>query len=129
LTFNGVQYMRLSSQTRRPHVTLAAQSLAAGAAAIGQPAFRQVHNISPIGIVADVLTPFGQTPAEVGFETRLTEIISASPDRRTKSKSELIKIGVTEFGISRRRADALREKVIARLGASAWKASGRPRKN
>jgi hypothetical protein len=121
--------MRLSSQTRRSHVTLATQSLATGSAAIGQPAFEPVHNLGAVGIAAGVPTPFGRNPAEVGFATKLNKIISASPDRRTKSKSELIKIGMTEFGLSRRRADALREQVIARLGASAWKASGRPRKN
>jgi hypothetical protein len=119
----------MSPQTRHSHVTLAAQSLAAAAAAIGPPAFEQGHNLGAVGIAAGVPTPFGRTPAEVGFENKLNEIISASPDRPTKSKSELIKIGMTEFGLSRRRAGALREQVIARLGAFAWKAAGRPRRH
>jgi hypothetical protein len=122
--------MRLSPQTRHSHVTdLAAQSLAGGSAAIGQPAFGQVHNISPVGIPAGVLTPFGQTPEEVGFEKLLIEIISASFDRRTKSKPELVEMGITKFRLSRRRAGALREQVIDRLGAIAWKAAGRRRRN
>jgi hypothetical protein len=122
--------MRLSPQTRRSHVTdLAAQSLAAGSAAIGQPAFGQGHNISPVGIPDGVLTPFGRTPDEVGFVKSVIEIISASPDRRTKSKLELVEIGITKFRLSRRRAGALREQVIDRLGAIAWLDPGRPRRN
>jgi hypothetical protein len=119
----------MSLQTRHYHVTLAAQSLAAAAAAIGQPAFERGHTISAVGIAAGVPPPFGRTPAEVGFEEKLSAIISASPDRRTKSKSQLVEIGMTKFRLSGKRAGALREKVIDRLGAIAWKTAGRPRKN
>jgi hypothetical protein len=122
--------MRLSPQTRHSHLTdLAAQSLAAGSASIGQPAFGQVHNISPVGIPAGVLRPFGRTPEEVGFVDAITEIISKSFDRPTKSKPELVEMGITRFRLSGRRAGALRERVIDRLGAIAWSRAGRrPRK-
>lgn len=121
--------MPLSPQTRHSQVIdLAAQSLVTGSAAIEQPAFAQVHNISAVDIAAGVLTPFGQTLEEVGFTKLLIEIIYASPDRRTKSKPELIEIGATMFRLPKRRASALREQVIDRLGAHAWSNSGRPRK-
>jgi hypothetical protein len=94
-----------------------------------QPAFEHVHQLSAVGIAAGVPTPFGRTPAEVGFEKKLSEIISASFDRPTKTRSELIATGMADFGLSRRRAGALREKVIDRLGAIAWKTAGRPRRH
>jgi hypothetical protein len=72
------------------------------------------------------LPPFGQTPEEIGFENSLTQIISASPDRRTKSKSELVELGKT-FNLGDRKAKILRELVIHKLGArAAWSKGGAP---
>jgi hypothetical protein len=88
-----------------------------------------VHNLDAVNLTAGALPPLGRTPAEIGYENKLMEIVSASPDRRTKSKRELIEIGTTVFGLSQRRAAALREQVIDRLGASAWSDPGRGCRN
>ncbi|WP_291573968.1 hypothetical protein [Bradyrhizobium sp.] len=103
---------------------LAADSLASGSPAIGQPAFGQLQRLSAVGLEPPL---FGRTPEEIGFEKRLIEIISGSPDRRTKSKQELVELGRTEFGLSERRAMALRESVIMRLRAKAWCNAGAPK--
>jgi hypothetical protein len=105
---------------------LAGDSLASGSPAIGQPAFRQVESLSAVGLSIGELPPIGRTPEEIGFEERLIKIISGSPDRRTKSKQELVELGKTEFGLSQRRATALRESVIMRLRAKAWSNAGAP---
>ena len=116
--------MSRSPQTRH----LRASDLATSSSAIGQPAFGQVYNLSPVDIAAGQPAPIGQTPEEISFENLLTKIISASPDRRTKSKQKLVKLGKTGFGLSEKRAGTLREQVIDRLGASAWSDPGRPRR-
>ena len=106
---------------------LAADSLASGSPAIGQPAFGQLQSLSAVGLSIGELPLFGQTPEEIGFEKRLIKIISGSPDRRTKSKPELVELGTSGFGLSQRRANALRERVIDKLGAKAWSRAGAPR--
>jgi hypothetical protein len=88
-----------------------------------------VHNLDAVSLTAGALPPLGRTPAEIGYENKLMETISASPDRRTKSKPELIEIGTTMFRLSKRRASTLREQVIDRLGASAWSDPGRGSRN
>jgi hypothetical protein len=105
---------------------LAADSLASGSPAIDQPAFGQLHSLSAVGLSIGEPPLFGQTPEEIGFEKLLIKIISGSPDRRTKSKQELVELGRTEFGLSERRATALRESVIKRLRAKAWSNAGAP---
>ena len=91
-----------------------------------QPAPGQVHHISArfnIGGPPSV----GRTPEEIGFTRLLIEIICASPDRRTKPKQELVELGMTRFGLSKRRAIALRERAIDVSGARAWSRAGAPR--
>jgi hypothetical protein len=90
---------------------------------IGQPAPGRVQYISARLNIGGP-PPFGRTPEEIGFTTVLFEIISASPDRRTKSKLELVELGMTRFGLSKRRAIALREQAIDRCGARAWSRPG-----
>jgi hypothetical protein len=108
---------------------LVAQSLITGSPAIGQPALGQVHNLDADGLTALALPPFGRTPEEIGFIKLLIENISASPNRRTKSKRELVERGMTMFGLSKRRAIALRERVIDWLDARAWSRAGARRRN
>lgn len=117
--------MSRGSQTHHPE----AQSLTTGSRAIGQPASEQPHRLTAVDLATGEPPPFGQTPEEIGFERLLNEIISASPNRPTKLKEELVELGVTVFGLSKRRASALREQVIGRLGARAWSDPGRPRRN
>jgi hypothetical protein len=88
-----------------------------------------VHNLDAVSLTVGALPPFGRTPAEIGYEKKLIETISASPDRRTKSKQELVELGMTKFGLSKRRAVRLREQVIDRLGARAWSRAGARRRN
>jgi hypothetical protein len=103
---------------------LVAQSLMTVSPAIGQPALGQLHNISAC-LAIGRLPPSGRTPEETGFIKLLIEIISASLDRRTRSKQELVGIGKTRFRLSMKRASALRERVIDWLGATAWSDPGR----
>jgi hypothetical protein len=119
---NGVIMMSQFSQTHH----LEAQSLITGSPAIGQPAFGQVHYISA-SLNIGTLPPFGHTPEEIGFEKALTQIISASPDRRTKSIRELVELGRT-FGLADRKAKILRELVIHKLAAKAWSRAGAPKR-
>ena len=105
---------------------LAAESLVTRLSVIDQPPFRQSHSFTAVDLAAGVLAPFGQTPAEIDYEKRLTEIISASPNRRTKSRHELVELGAI-FGLSERKAKIIRELVIHKLGAKAWKNAGAPR--
>jgi hypothetical protein len=93
--------------------------------AIGQPALGKVHYISA-SLNIGTLPPLGRTPEEVGFENALTQIISESPNRRTKSIRQLVELGRT-FGLGDRRAKILRELVIHKLGARAvWSKGGAP---
>jgi hypothetical protein len=93
---------------------------------IGQPAPGRVHHIAARFDIG-APPPVGRTPAEIAFSTFLTETIAASPDRRTKSKQELVELGRTGFGLSKRRAIALRERAIDRSDAPAWSSAGAPR--
>ena len=105
---------------------LRGSDLATSSSAIGQPAFEQSHSLTAVDLAVGVLPPFGQTPEEIGFEKSLTQIISASPDRRTKSIRELVELGKT-FGLGDRKAKILRELVIHKLGArAAWSKGGAP---
>jgi hypothetical protein len=120
--------MPRSRKTRHHRVSdLAAGSLVARSPVIGQPALGQVHSLSAVDLSIGELPLFGQTPEEIGFEKRLIKIISGSPDRRTKSKQELVELGTSRFGLSQRRANALRERVIDKLGVKAWSKAGAPR--
>jgi hypothetical protein len=117
--------MRQSRQARHRRVNdLAAKSVATGSPAIGEPAFGQLHSLTAVDLAVGEAPPCGETLQEVGFEKILIKIIAASPDRRTKSKHELLELGTTQFGLSRRRAKALRECVIRKLGARAWSKAG-----
>jgi hypothetical protein len=116
--------MSLFAQTHH----LVAQSLITVSPATGQPAFGQSHNLSAVDLRTGAVPPFGRTPEEIGFTRLLIEIISASPDRRTKSKQELVELGMTVFGLSKRRAIALREQAIDWSDARAWSTAGAPRR-
>jgi hypothetical protein len=116
--------MSRSLQARQHRaVELSAESLVCGPRAIGQ------HNLSAIGLATGVLTPSGRTPEEIEFVQFMIGIISASPDQRTMSKSELVEVGMTRFHLSGRRASTLRERVIDQLDARAWATAGARRRN
>jgi hypothetical protein len=102
-------------------------SLTTAPPAIGQPAPGQLIDISACLNIGGP-PPLGRTPQEIDFTKLVIEIISGSPDRRTLSKQELVKLGMTRFGLSKRRAIALREQAIDWCGARAWSRAGAPRR-
>ena len=108
---------------------LVPQSLTTSSSALGTSALGQVHNLDPVGLIVRAVAPFGRNPAEIGFTGLLIEIISASLDWAAKSKSELVQLGMSRFSLSKRRAIALREQVVDRLGARAWSRAGARRRN
>ena len=117
--------MRRSRQARHNRFSdLAAKSVATGSPAAGEPALGQSHSLTAVDLAVGEAPPCGQTAQEIGFEKILIKIIAVSPDRRTKSKQELLELGTSQFGLSRRRAKALRECVIRKLGARAWSKAG-----
>jgi hypothetical protein len=118
----GVNIMSLVAQ---PH-HLVPHSLTTGSSALGQPAIGQLHKLESVDLTG-LTVRAGRTPEEMGFTGLLMEIISASLDRRTSSKQELIELGMTKFGLSKRRASGLRESVIDLLDATAWSRAGRNR--
>jgi hypothetical protein len=89
-------------------------------------ALQQPHALIAASLVIGS-KPFGRTRQEIGFEEWLIGMISRSPNRRSHSREEVVSIGATQFGLSRRRAKAIREHVIIQLGASAWSGAGAPR--
>jgi hypothetical protein len=107
---------------------LVAESLTTAPPVLGRPSLRQAHHLTATGITVGEQPPLGRTAQENGFATLLKVIFSASPDRRTKSKKELLALGTRRFGLSKRRANAIRESVIDRLGVSAWSRAGAPRR-
>jgi hypothetical protein len=89
-------------------------------------ALQQPHALIAASLVIG-FKPFGRTRQEIGFGEWLIGAISRSPNRRSQSRDELMLIGTTQFGLSKRRANALREFVVIQLGASAWSEAGAPR--
>ena len=114
-----------AAQTHR----LTPHSLTTESPAIGQPALGRVHALDAVGLTVRAVAPFGRIPADIGFTGFLIETIAASLDRRTRSIQELAELGMTTFGLSKRRAIALRERVIDMLGARAWSRAGARRRN
>ena len=108
---------------------LVPQCLTTGSPDIGQPALGLVHNLQAVDLAVRAVALFGRTPEETGFTGLLMEIISASPDRRTRSIQELAELGMTMFGLSAVGWIVLREQVIDRLDARAWLRGGAPRRN
>jgi hypothetical protein len=105
-----------------------AQNWPAGLHGVYVMSLGPVH-LDAVNLTAGALPPFGRTPAEIGYEKKLIETIAASPHRRTNSKQELVELGMTIFGLSKRRAIALRERVIDVLDARAWSRAGARRRN
>ena len=70
----------------------------------------------------------GRTAQENEFADWLIETISASLNQRTMPKKEMISRGTRQFGLSERRAKALREEVIDHLNAEAWLSAGAPQR-
>ena len=87
-----------------------------------------VH-LDAVNLTAGALPPFGRTPLEIAYEKKLIETIAASLNRRTKSKQELVELGMRIFGLSKRRAIAIRERVIDVLDAKAWSRAGARRRH
>ena len=110
---------------RRQVRHLAAESRMTASANMGQPLLQQVL-ASAVSLGAGNLPSLGHTAPENAFADWLIETISASPNRRTISKEEILSVATRRFGLSEKRAKALREKVIDRLGASAWSKAGAP---
>jgi hypothetical protein len=119
--------MPQASKKRRRQVRhLAAESRTTASVNMGQPLLRQVHHVSAVSLRAGNPPPLGQTAPENAFAGWLIETISASPDQRTMSKKEVVSRGTRQFGLSERRAKAVREKVIDHLNARAWSKAGAP---
>ena len=120
--------MRQASKLDVPVVDLGAKALATESAAIGSSALRQEHPLNARDLATKSAPELGTGPKEQAFVKRLEPIVSASPDQRTVSQDALIKIGIAEFGLSKRRAKRLFDGVLDRLGASAWRLPGRPKR-
>jgi hypothetical protein len=119
--------MPQASKKRRRQVRhLAAESRMTASVNMGQPLLRQVLHVSDVSLRAGNPPPLGHTALENAFADWLVETISASPNRRTMSKKEVVSRGTRQFGLSERRAKALREKVIDYLDARAWSKAGAP---
>lgn len=114
-------------KTRSSRVqSLVAQRRVPAMADLGPSSGQQPYSLIPVGFTVGS-KPFGRTPGELAFEEFLIRTISGSLDRRTSSRNELLSIGTAEHGLSKRRANAIREHVVAQLGARAWSEAGAPR--
>jgi hypothetical protein len=122
-----VEIPQASKKRSRQVRALVPESLITAAANLGQPMLRQVHLLSAVSLEIGKPPRLGRTPQENEFADWLIETISAALNRRTMSKKEMISRGTRQFGLSERRAEALREKVIDQLNAKAWSSAGAPR--
>jgi hypothetical protein len=119
--------MPQASKKRRRQVRhLAAESRMTASANMDQLLLRQVHHLSAVSLSAGNPPSLGHTALENAFADWLIETISASPNQRTMSKREVVSRGTRQFGLSERRAKALREKVIDHLNSRAWSKAGAP---
>jgi hypothetical protein len=84
-----------------------------------------LYSLTAADLIVGGSRSLGRTAEEIAYVDKLRVIISASPDRPTRSKPELVQIGTTSFHLSKRRAGALREQLIYELGATAWSTAGR----
>jgi hypothetical protein len=115
-----------SKKRRRQAHGLAEESLTTASPALDQPSLRQTHHLTADSLTAGKSPPPGRTAQEKEFANFLIGTISASPSRRSISKEEILSVATRRFGLSERRAKALREDVIDYLDASAWSKAGAP---
>ena len=115
-----------SKKRRRQAHGHPAESPTAAPRVLDQPSLRQTDHLTAVSLMVGKSPPPGRTAQEKEFANFLIGIISGSPNRRTISKEEILSVATARFGLSERRAKALREYVIDYLDASAWSKAGAP---
>ena len=115
-----------SKKRRRQAHGHPAESPTAAPRVLDQPSLRQTDHLTAVSLMVGKSPPPGRTAQEKEFANFLIGIISGSPNRRTISKEEILSVATARFGLSERRAKALREDVIDYLDASAWSKAGAP---
>lgn len=101
---------------------LTASPLSNSSPALGRPAILQ-------DFPAIRRSTLWRSPREAAYASYLAVTIGASVARRTHSKEELAAVARSEFGISKTRANKIRDYVLDLLAASAWTAPGRGRRH